>query len=659
MDCPDSCALDVTVADGHVERIGPGRGHPDTAGFICTKIARFGRRMYHEDRILFPQRRTGAKGSGSFERVSWDDAIAEITDRFREIGRDFGGEAILPYHYGGSNGQLTDGFVDELYFAKLGASRLAKTICAVPTTLVASGMYGKMPGVAFSDYTEAECIVVWGANPKTSNIHLVPYLKAAKRSGAFVIVVDPSRNFSPQEADLHVPVMPGTDLPLALALIEFWRAAGMLDSAFLEQHACDVDVLLAAAEGWSLERAAAATGVDVESIRIFAEEYAKANPAVIRCGWGPERNRNGGQAIAAILALPALLGKFGVRGGGYTMSNRATKIDRDAVFEMPVWETRVINMTQLGDALNDELDPAVRGLFVYNSNPAVTTPDQNRVLQGLARDDLFTVVFDQVQTDTAQYADIVLPATTFLEHWDVNISYGSYVVGGTRPVVAPQGEARSNMEVFGALGRAMGWTEEPFQWDAETCIGKMADAMSLDGAPADRALLEGGRIQQVFPSGTNPIQFGTVFPRTPDGRIHLAPRALGENPYAYDPIDVGEYALALVSPASGKMITSTLGEFNFPELYVDLHRDDAKARNVSDDDQVRVYNDLGEVICRARVRDRVRPGVVSMPKGAWRKSSANGMTATALCPADVSEIGGAACFNDARVEVELAGSAKA
>ncbi len=495
LDCPDACALDVAVTDGRVEHIGPGEGHPDTAGFICTKVARFGRRLYHEDRILFPGRRTGAKGSGSFERISWDDAIAEITGRFKEIARDWGGEAILPYHYGGSNGRLTDEFIDELYFAKLGASRLAKTICAVPTSLVASGMYGKMPGVAFSDYPAAECIVVWGANPKASNIHLVPYLKAAKRAGAFIIVVDPSRNFSTQEADLHVPVMPGADLPLALALIKFWHDGGMLDSAFLEQHARDAHVLLAAAEDWTLERAATAAQVEVESIRTFAESYAKASPAVIRCGWGPERNRNGGQAIAAIFAMPALLGKFGVRGGGYTMSNRAAKFDRDSLFAMPAWGTREINMTQLGDVLDDPFDPPVRGLFVYNSNPAVTTPDQNKVLRGLMRDDLFTVVFDQVMTDTAQYADIVLPATTFLEHWDVKDSYGSYVMGGTRPVVAPQGEARSNLEVFGALGRAMGWTDAPFQWDAETCVEKVAQATSLNDGPADGALLLGGQVQ--------------------------------------------------------------------------------------------------------------------------------------------------------------------
>ncbi len=650
MDCPDTCSLDVSVVNGRVQSIGAGSGNPDTDGFICTKVRRFTRRQYHDDRLLYPERRIGPKGSGRYERISWDDAIGEITTRFRATAEEWGPEAILPYHYGGSNGKLSDERLDHLYFAKLGASRLGKTICAVPTTLVAQGMYGRMPGVPFAEYANAQCIVIWGANPKASNIHLVPYLKAAKRNGAFVIVVDPARNFSEQEVDLHLEVLPGADLPLALGLIKIWRDRGMLDSVFLKEHCVDADALLNAANAWPVDRAAEAAGVARSDIETFAEQYAKASPAVLRCGWGLERNVNGGQAVAAVIAMPALLGKFGVPGGGYTMSNGGAYRFTHPPVPIPEWRTREINMTQLGAVLTEPLDPPVKGLFVYNANPVATTPDQNRVIRGLERDDLFTVVFDQVRTDTARYADIVLPATTFLEHWDVRVAYGAYVVGGTQPVVTPEGEPQSNHDVFAALGRAMGWEDEPFHWDQETAFRKVAEAVSANGDAMDVDRLADGAVQRTYTGGV--VQFETVFPRTPDKKVHLTPDVLGAEPYQYREVGNSAFPLALISPANDKMVSSSFGEYNYPELFVDMHEDDAAARGIADRDTVRVFNDLGEVVCRARVRGKVRRGVVLMPKGAWRKSSMNGMTSTALCPATVNEVGGAARFNDARVEVE-------
>lgn len=653
MDCPDTCALEVEVEEGRIQRIGGAHNHPITRGFICDKISRFGRRVYHGDRVLYPQRRRGPKGAGRFERISWDDAIAQITERFQQILRQWGGEAILPYHYGGSNGLLTDGLLDDLYFAKLGASRLARTLCAAPATEVAIGMYGKMPGVAFEDYRYAKFILIWGANPKVSNIHLMPFVRQAKREGAFIAVVDPQKNFASHEIDLHLPVRPGTDLPVALAMIRFWQEAGQLDLEFLRQWADGLEPLLQQAEAWPLERAAAEADVAPEAIRALAQSYAASTPAVIRCGWGLERNRNGGQAIAAILAMPALLGKFGVRGGGYTLSNNGTaKLEATKVVGHHPWRTREINMTQLGQALTGDLQPPIQGLFVYNCNPAVTVPDQSAVLRGLAREDLFTVVFEQVMTDTAKYADILLPATTFLEHHDIRCSYGSYVVGGTQPAIPAVGEAKSNVEVFAALGRAMGWRDEPFFWDAQTCLHKVAQALTLNGRPAEVALLATGRIQGYDFPGPTPIQFKTVFPLTPDGRIHLTPPVLGKTPFRFQPATSERFPLALISPASSKMISSTLGEFNYPELRLTLHPADAESRNIVDGDEVRVFNELGEVICRARVSERIRPGVVILPKGAWRKASKNGLTATALCPAEVNEVAGGACFNDARVEVE-------
>jgi anaerobic selenocysteine-containing dehydrogenase len=664
MDCPDSCALDVIVVDEKIARIqaAPAEtsAHPNTQGFICDKVGKFDRRVYHDSRILHPQRRVGPKGEGRFERISWDEAIATIIERFREIIARWGAEGILPYHYDGSNGLLSHDFLDAFFFAKLGASRLARTLCAAPASAVAMGMYGKMPGVAFQDYPNAKAILVWGANPKYSNIHLVPYLRQAKKNGAFVAVIDPIRNFSPVEVDLHLPVYPGADLPVALAMIRLWNEEGRLDRAFLSQHADGLERLLAAAHEWPVARAAAEARVPAGDIEALARVFAASSPAVIRVGWGIERNRNGGQALAAVMAMPALLGKFGVRSGGYTLSNSgAAKLDQARLFgaDSPParWNTRELNMSQLGRLLTDHLTPPVQSLFIYDCNPVATAPDQNAILRGLARDDLFTVVHEQVMTDTARYADILLPAVTFLEQHEIKRSYGSYIVGGVQPAIEACGEARPNEWVFAQLARAMGFSDEPFGWDTDTSMRKVADALSLAGQPCDPAPALRGDVQGYpFPGG-GPVQFENVRPLTPDGKVHLTPAALGPAPFQYQPVSQESFPLALVSASNNKMISSTLGEFNYPELWLALHPADAAARGISDRDEVRVFNDLGEVRCRARISDRMREGVCGLPKGAWRHSSRNGQTATALCPQHVNEVGGGACFNDARVQVERVG----
>jgi anaerobic selenocysteine-containing dehydrogenase len=653
LDCPDACTLEVTVRDGQPVTIDGSPGYAVTDGFICGKVRGFARHVRHETRVATPLRRTGPKGSGEFEPISWDHAIATIAANLREIGERWGGEAILPYHYGGSNGLLTDGLLDDLFFARIGASRLDKTLCAAPTTAVALGMYGKMPGVAFEDYVDARCIVLWGGNPRVSHVHLVPFIKEARQRGAFVAVVDPVRTFPASEADLHLPVLPGADLPLALALIRYWAKWDALDLPFLARHATGVEPLLEQAEMWTLEVAGAATGVAPADIERLAREYAERSPAVIRCGWGPERNRNGGQAVAAILAMPALLGKFGVRGGGYTMSNSgAVRFDRDAVLGPIEWSTERMNQSQLARQLLSERSPRLRALFVYNCNPVATVPEQTLVLAGLRRDDLFTVVFDQVMTDTAMYADIVLPATTFLEHWDVRVGYGRYAVGLCRPVIEPRGEARSNIEVFGQLGRAMGFSDEAFGWTQEEAARRVLDAVQTPDGIALEPVDDGITWKPAFPDGS-PIQFGTVFPLTPDRKVNLTPPVLGQAPYRWDPVPTGRYPLSLISPATAKTVNSTMGQYALDELYVEIHPDDALPRAITDGDRVRVFNDLGEVACSARVSDRIRSGVVLIPKGAWRASSGNGATATALCPADVNPVAGGACYNDARVEVQL------
>lgn len=652
MDCPDTCSLEVDVADGRVIAIRGSHENPTTAGFICSKVANYHRRVYSPERLLYPMKRTGPKGSGQFERITWEDALNTIASKFQAIVREFGGEAILPYSYGGSNGLLAQDTSDKAFFAKLGASQLARTVCAAPTGAVALEMYGKMPGVAFEDYPKANLILIWGANPKASNIHLIPFLKKAKENGAKIVLIDPRLNFSEREFDLHLPVYPGTDLALALSMIRYFHKNRLLDEAFLERHTRGVEVLLRAAEVYTFENAAAISHVPAERIEKLARLYVESASAVIRVGWGLERNQNGGRAVAAILALPSLLGKFGRAGAGYTLSNSsAARVNDNEFVDSEPWATRVINMNLLGKYLLEENNPPLQGLFVYNSNPAATTPNQNAVLQGLMRDDLFTVVFEQVMTDTALLADILLPAVTFLEQEELKKSYGAYVFQYLAPVIERIGESRPNEEVFAMLGRAMGWNDQAFQETTDDYLRRAAGAVKGLGRSLSLERLRTERLMQFDFPGPHPVQFQTVFPRTEDGKVNFAPAILGSSPYELlkDQNDPA-YPLALISPATNKTISSTLGEYNFPELHVVMNSLDAGARGLQDGAFVRVYNNYGEVHCRLKIQDRVSAGVVVIPKGAWRRSSRNGKTATALAPDTLGTAGGA-CFNDARVEV--------
>jgi anaerobic selenocysteine-containing dehydrogenase len=634
-----------------VKRLRGSQLNPVTDGFICSKVGHFAQRVYSKDRLLYPMRRVGPKGNGEFERISWQDAIKEICTRFKQIKAQWGGEAILPFNYGGSNGMLGQGTSDAAFFSKLGASRLAHTVCAAPTSTVAKAMYGKMPGVAFEDYVHSRFILIWGANPKASNIHLVPYLKKAKAEGAKIAVVDPRLNFSKNEIDLHLPVYPGTDLAVALAMIHYWREHDLLDHAFIAQHTVGAEILLQKAAEYSLEKAAKITRVEVADIERLAQMYAATEPAVLRCGWGLERNRNGGQAVAAILAMPALLGKFGKRGGGYTMSNSGSyRVDEGKLADAAPSQARELNMSLLGKILLEEQSPPVKAIFVYNCNPVATMPNQNAVIRGLQREDLFTVVFEQVMTDTAVYADILLPAVTFLEQKEIKKAYGSYALQYLEPVIAPLGEAKPNEEVFAMLGRAMDWNDRAFNETTEDYLRRAVNAIGGMGE-LDFETLRSQRIAFFDFPGQAPIQFDTVLPWTDDRKVHLAPSVLGKNPFEYLENHAEGYPLTLISPATDKTISSMLGEFNLPEFFVTVHPLDARMRSLKNGDRTRVFNQYGEVHCRAKVSEAVRPGVVSMPKGAWRKASANGQTATALAPDTLSTVGGGACFNDARVEV--------
>ncbi len=514
LDCPDACSLAVSVEKGRVVKIDGSERHALTSGYICAKVRNFAGRVYGEARLKHPAIRSGPKGKAQFKRVSWDEALARVADRMLEVRRRSGGEAILPFCYGGSNGLLTQDTNDARLFRRLGASRLARTVCAAPTGAAAQALYGKMAGVSYEDYPEARLIVIWGANPSISSIHLVPHVRAAQRRGARLVVVDPRRTVLARQADLHLAVRPGTDIAVALALHRHLFEGGRADTAFLAAHATGVDDLRARAADWSFERAAAVAGVDAEALRSFAEMYAEHSPAVIRCGWGLERNRNGGHAAMAILALPAVGGKFGVRGGGYSMSNSAAwRLDSNAWIGEPPAASRTVNMNRLGEALTDLGDPPIELLFVYNANPVATIPDQNHVIRGLQREDLFTVVFDQVHTDTAAFADVLLPATTFLEHYDVNRSYGGFALQLIKPVVEPVGDARSNMEVFSELESRLGLSDTgTTEEDAETLL-RVAAALP----DAAREAMFADRVG-VPPFGDRPVQFVDAFPMPVTGQ---------------------------------------------------------------------------------------------------------------------------------------------
>jgi anaerobic selenocysteine-containing dehydrogenase len=625
---------------------------PTTNGFICAKVRKFGERVYGPDRLQHPGVRKGRKGEGRFERVSWDEALELIVSRMKRATAESGAESILPYSYGGSNGLMTQDNFDAMLWRRLGTSRLARTLCAAPTGAANMALYGKMASVVYEDYPEARLIILWGVNPTVSGIHLVPYVREAQKRGAKLVVIDPRSTQLARAADIHLAVKPGTDVAVALALHRYLFENGFANDGFLGEHTHNAGRLRERAHEWSIDRAAELAGIDPQALEVVAKLYAESSPALIRCGWGLERNRNGGNAAMAILSLPAIGGKFGVRGGGYSMSNSASwKIDASPWIGVPETKKRLVNMNHLGRTLLEEQNPPVNVLFVYNCNPAATVPDQNRVLEGLKREDLFTVVFDQVMTDTALFADVILPATTFLEGYDFAKAYGPLYLDLGRPVIDAVGESRSNADVFGELCTRFGLIgdDEP-SGELDLLVRVLG---SLPGTIGDD--LRNGK-PPVPPFGARPVQFVDVFPNTTDHKVDLFPEALDRSApaglYRYQPDPATErYPLALISPASDQTISSTLGELPRGEVKLLMNPADAEARGLADNDLVRIFNDRGEVHCPVQVLPTIRPGTVSLPKGLWRRSTRNGATATALAPDTLTDIGGGACFNDARVEV--------
>jgi anaerobic selenocysteine-containing dehydrogenase len=657
LDCPDLCGLTVTVDAGRVVAVDGDHRSALTDGFICGKVRKIADHVHGPERILHPMVRAGAKGAGEWRQASWDEALELVASRIDTIRKRSGAEAILPYHYGGSNGWLTEGALATRFFRRLGASNLDRTFCAGATTAATHGLYGKMAGVALEDYEHSKLIVLWGTNPSATGIHLVPVIERAIASGAKLVVVDPRRTPLARRADLHLPVRPGADLPVALAIVGQLFARGHADLAFLDKHAVDVTELRERASAWSLDAASREANVDVAALDRFIELYAAATPAAIRLGYGLERNRNGGSAVAAVLAMPAVAGKFGVRGGGFTMSNGDAKwtVSAELAIDQPAPPTRHINMSEISRVLGSARDPRIECLFVYNCNPVATAPDQRTLVEQLSRDDLFVVVHEQVWTDTTQLADVVLPATTFLEHRELRRGYGNMRMYDSPAVVPPVGEARSNNQLFGALLHKLGLVRAG---DAMSDDELIAKTFAAGEGPALQAQLAEKHVAEV-PGNPRPIMFVDELPGTPDRKIHLVPPALDHEAnglYTYKPdARTTDYPLALISPALSTQISSYFGQLRKEPATLDLAPSDAAARGIKSGDPIRVWNALGEVECVARVTSDMREGVCLMPKGLWRRHSRNGYTSNALIPPSFADLGGQAAFNDARVQVAKLG----
>lgn len=657
LDCPDTCTLKVSIDNGEVVKLDGSAKNPITSEFICGKVRKFTRHMYGPQRLRHPMVRTGPKGSRQFERISWDEAFTQLCAKIDQVRDQHGGESILPFNYGGCNGYLTDGTVDHRLFRRLGASRLMYTYCAVPVGEALRGLYGNLPGVPFEDYQHARLIVLWGINPSATNIHLVPFINQAREQGARLVVVDPRAIPLARQADLHIPLRPGTDGPVALSIINWLFTSGRADQAFLEQHGRGWQTLRERAAPWTFEATAKVAGLNIADLQKLAAWYADAEPALIRVGNGLERNRNGGSSAAAVMALPAVAGKFGVRAGGFTAFNGGGwPHSLEPAINEPEPDTRLLNMTQLARALGNLSDPPIKLLFVYNCNPMATAPRQAHLRTQLLRDDIYTVVYEQVHTDTCDYADLILPATTFLEHRELRKSYGTRRMFDSPAVIPPVGEARPNYEVFAELCRRLDMHRpddpETPQELVDAILGTIPDG---DGVRAD--LAKSGMASRPVLTGT--VQFGDVWPTTDGQKIEFIPADLERQApmglYGFQP-DPGteEHPLALISPALARQVSSSFGQLTSDRVPLDMNPADAAARSLESGARVRVFNDLGSFICTVRVTDQVCPGVVSLPKGLWLHHTEDGGTSNAVIPDSEADVGGAACFNDARVQIERA-----
>jgi anaerobic selenocysteine-containing dehydrogenase len=662
LDCPDTCSLSVAVEDDRIVEVRGSRANPYTAGVICAKVARdFPAIANGEGRLLTPLRRVGARGDGRFERISWEEALDAVHAGFTAVMTAHGPQAILPLNYAGPHGMLACGSMDLRFFHRLGASLLdRKPLCGGIRSEAWLGTFGAVPGIPPEQVALSRLVVAWGNNVTWANLHLMPVINAARRAGGRLVVVDPRRTKVAEQADLHLAPRPGTDVVLAWAVTGELERLGGLDRAFIERHVQGFDEYMERVRGVTLADAEHITGVPRAQIQELARWYHALSPAAISVGNGLERNQNGGSGIRAIFALPALAGKFGVAGGGLVNGASLAFPKTMARLQRPDLVppgTRTLNIVDVGAHLLDPaLAPPIKALFVYNHNPAIVHPDQNRLLRGLRREDLFVVGADVVMTDSMAYCDIVLPASSHFEYDDLYPAYGQHWLQRAEAVLRPRGESLPNTEIFRRLAARFGFDDPLFTASDARLMDDALDAGDprLGGRAPSRIPTDGAIAMTV--DGEPAVLFRNVFPRTPSGKIELASTYLeerygqclpGHRPYETP------YPLILISPASDQRITSTFGGLKASEEAepLEMHPDDARARGLVDGTMVRAWNDLGEIHLRLRVTDAVRTGVVSTLKGGWLCTSDNGQTVSALCPGHHADIAGGACFNDTRVQV--------
>ncbi len=667
LDCPDACSLLINVDEtGRGSRLRGNPDHPITQGFLCGKVARYLEREYSPDRLLYPLRRVGAKGEGRFERLGWDSALDLIAERLQAVAREFGPEAILPYSYAGTMGLLNGSGMDRRFFHRLGASRLDRTICSSAGAAGLTEALGVRYAMETEHFRHSKLIIAWGANILGTNVHLWPFVVEARRNGAKFYVIDPRQNRTGKLADRYYAIRPGTDAALAFAMMHVITAEGLEDKDYVAAHTLGFAELKEKVKEWDPRRAAEATGIPAEDIVELAREYASTRPAAIRLNYGVQRSERGAMSARAIALLPALVGAWRDMGGGLQLStsaafqlNRAALERADLQMTSPLRrEARLVNMSQLGDALTKLDSPPVKAMVVYNSNPAAIAPDQNAIRKGLRREDLFTVVLEQFQTDTADFADVILPATTFLEHSDLYYAYGHHYLQLARPALPAPGETRRNTEVFRQLAARMCFDEPCFQ-DSDD---DMIRTLLTGGHP----FLEGITLERLEAEHSVRLNIGETFLPfakggfgTPSGKCEFRAESLTyEAPVesrAGDQDLARRFPLELITPKNDDSMNGTFG--NRPEVdaqtaVVVMHPLDAAPRGIVSGDQVRLRNDRGTCVLTAEVGERVAVGVVSSTAVRWPKRAADGNSVNMLTSQRLTDLGGGPAFYNCLVEAE-------
>ncbi|WP_091909870.1 molybdopterin-containing oxidoreductase family protein [Chitinasiproducens palmae] len=674
-DCPDTCALQVSVENGRAVSVKGDPDHPPTQGVLCTKVSRYPERTHHPERLTQPMRRIGRKGEGRFEPIGWEQAFSLIAEKVGPIiARE--PRAVLPYSFAGTMGLLQGESIAARFFNAIGASQLDRTICAAAGAAALRTTYGGSIGMLPDFLAESRLILIWGSNPITSSVHFWARAQEAKRNGATLVAIDPYRSLTAEKCHQHIALKPGTDGALALGMIHVLLAEGLVDDDYIRDHTLGARELAKRAAAFTPERVADICGIAAETVVALARLYGTTTPTAIRLNYGMQRTYGGGNAARAIACLPSLTGAWRHRAGGLLLSTSGYAPVNGAALERPdlrprgAGKPRVVNMNAIGDALlapgDASSDPRIEALFVYNSNPVAVAPDSAKVVAGFGREDLFTVVLEHFQTDTADFADVLLPATTQLEHLDVHRAYGHTYVMLNRPAIAPVGESRPNTAIFRGIAGALGLTE-PALYESDEDLARQSlrwDDPLLDGC--DWSDLDRARwLRLALPDA--PLANGGF--RTPSGRCefwssaladagldplpdYLPPRESAE----FDPPLAARYPLAMISPPARNFLNSTFVNVDSlraseREPRVDIHPGDASARGIVDGQTVRVFNDRGEMRARARVTDRARPGLVVGTSIWWRKLASDGRNANQLTSQALTDLGGSATFYDCLVEV--------